>query len=232
MSGAQSRMQVFMACGRIAGSAAAIVSAHALGIPEGPHERPWTPGYHRDAVHVYAESLPSSYQSDVAALFGRSARTMAGCSIPARLAGDWVIVAGYLEAARAAILEDLARREPNPHSRASASGLRVEQQDAPPMVIHFDALARLTTQDGARRSERAALAVRQHMETPMPLSLDADNRHLLKRVAAGVPVADIAEEAGYSERTMYRALSRLWDHLGVQDRAEGLRRATEQGLLD
>ena len=102
-SEARLHAQVRVACGRITGGAAAILEAHRLGVAEGPHEKPWTIGYHRDAVHIYAESLPPWYQSDIAALFSRSARTMAGCFIPARIAEDWVIVTDYMVSARTAM---------------------------------------------------------------------------------------------------------------------------------
>ena len=95
--------RVHLACGRIAGGAGGIAQAHHFGVPEGPHEHPWTEPYHREAVHLYAESLPPSYQCDVGALFSQSADAMDRRQIPARLAGHWAIVAAYLRNASAAI---------------------------------------------------------------------------------------------------------------------------------
>ena len=221
-----------MACGRIAGGAAAILEAHLLGVAEGPHEEPWTLGYHRDSVHIYAQSLPPWYQSDIAALFGRSTRTMGGCTIPARLAEDWVIVTNYMVSARTAILDWLASGEPEPHQRASTSVPTVDEQETPPLVIRFDALARLTTSDGASRLEQAAIAVRHHMEAPVPEVLDDRELELLKRLADGAAIVDIAAEMGYSERSVYRALANLWKRLGVPGRKEGVQKAASVGLLD
>ena len=231
-SEARLHAQVRVACGRIAGGAAAILEAHRLGVAEGPHEKPWTLAYHRDAVHIYAESLPPWYQSDIAALFGRSARTMAGCSIPARLAEDWVIITDYMVSARTAILEWLASVESKPHQRASTSLPTVDEQETPPLVIWFDALARLTTSDGARRLEQAAISVRQQMEAPVPEMLDERELELLKRLADGVAIVDLAAELGYSERSVYRALASLWKKLGVPGRKEGVRKASSAGFLD
>ena len=232
-SEARLHAQVRVACGRITGGAAAILEAHRLGVAEGPHEKPWTIGYHRDAVHIYAESLPPWYQSDIAALFGRSARTMAGCSIPARLAEDWVIVTDYMVSARTAIREWLASVESSrAHQRASTSVPTVDEQETPPLVIWFDALARLTTSDGARRLEQAAISVRQHMEAPVPEVLDERELELLKRLADGAAIVDLAGEMGYSERSVYRALANLWKKLGVPGRKEGVRKASSAGLLD
>ena len=224
--------QIRVACGRISGTGSAILEAHRLGVPEGPHEQPWTLEYHREAVHVYAESLPPWYQSDIAALFGRSLSTMAECSIPARLAEDWVIITDYMSSARTAILDWLASRGPGPEQPASTSLPTVDEQETPPLVIWFDALARLTTSDGATRLEQAAVNVRQHMEAPVPEILDARELELLKRLADGVAIADLAAEMGYSERSVYRALAGLWKKLGVPGRKEGVRKAASVGLLD
>ena len=221
-----------MACGRLAGAGAAIVEAHRLGIPEGPHERLWTPAYHRDAAPIYAESLPPSYQSDIAALFRCSVEAMAGRLVPSELAEDWVIVTDYLVSARAAILESFAVPAVESSRISSGSTWEVEGRETPPMAVRFDELARLTTTRGASRLKQAAIAVRQYMEGAVPQSLDSIERHLLHRLAAGARIVDLAEELGHSERNMYRVLGRLWEHLGVSGRGEGLQRASDLGLLD
>ena len=232
MDAGSNRAQVRVACGRIAGATTAILEAHRLGITEGPHEQPWTLAYSRDAVHIYAESLPVWYQSDIAGLFDRSVITMAGCQIPARLAQDWVIVTDYMASARTTIQDWLASVESDARQKASVSMSAVDTQGTPPLVIRFDALSRLMTNDGARRLERAAISVRQHMEAPAPEVLDDREVELLKRLADGVAIADLAAEMGYSERSIYRELASLWKKLGVPGRKEGVRRAASVSLLD
>ena len=64
--------RVHLACGRIVGGARAIADAHRFGVREGPHYRLWEAEYHAEAVRVYGESLPVSYQRDIASLFHRS----------------------------------------------------------------------------------------------------------------------------------------------------------------
>ena len=231
LSEVQLRAQVRLACGRIAGSMAAIVEAHSLGVPEGRHQSPWASGYHRDAVHVYAKSLPYSYQCDIAALFKRCAETMANCSIPAPLATDWNMVSDYTRSASAAIKEHQASRESESRQPA-ADTARIGERHSPPMVIRFDLLARLTTSDGASRLEQATVAVRQHMDALVPEVLEDLERYLLKRLVAGAPIVDLAAEMGYSERSTYRVLAALWEKLGASGRQEGLLKATSEGLLD
>ncbi len=215
-----------LACGRIAGGARAIAEAHRFGVPEGPHERLWTGEYHCTAVHVYAESLPGSYQRDMASLFHHGADTMMKQTIPAGLAEDWLIVAAYMREASAAITSWL-ESEPSP----PAGGLP-EIDEHTPTVIRFDRLAELVTHSGALRLEQAAVAVQHHVDVPSALVLNDVQRRLLKRVASGTAIVDLAEEFGYSRSSIYRELSRLWEALGVPDRVHAIRKATEEGLLD
>ncbi len=231
-SEAQVRVQVRLACGRIAGGAAAIVEAHGHGVAEGPHEEPWTPGYHREAVRIYAESLHPSYQRNIGALFSRCVETMAEGSIPARMAKDWAIVSDYMRCASAAIEAHLDSSGTKPRQSGAVPSIETEGRDSPPLVIRFDALAKLTTDDGARRLAQAAVAVREHLDDLPPEMLDDHERLMLKRLAAGAAIVDLAAAMNYSERSIYRALASLWNKLGVQSREDGIRRAVTEGLLD
>lgn len=54
----------------------------------------------------------------------------------------------------------------------------------------------------------------------------------LRKLADGVPVADLAAEIGYSEREMFRMLRDLYTRIGVKNRTEAIIWATRHGLLD
>ena len=69
------------------------------------------------------------------------------------------------------------------------------------------------------------------MGAPLELALDESQRRLLIGVASGAAIVDLAEELGYSRSSMYRELSKLWQALGVSDRAQALRKAAAEGLL-
>ena len=221
--------QLHLACGRIVGSARSIVEAHGFGVPEGPHEHPWTQDYMREAVKVYAEALPVSYQRDVASLFRRSGETMAEVSIPAALAEDWLIVRQYLANASDALERQLAAQ---PESAPSQPASSPEIDDHEPVVVRFDRLAGLTTSAGARRLEQAALAVQGEIGGRADVPLDEEHLRLLRAVASGAAIADLAVEFGYSRRSMYRELAKLWRALGVSGRVQGVRKAAAKGLLD
>ena len=219
-----------LACGRIAGGARCIAEAHRFGVVEGSHDKPWTPEYHREAVDVYALSLPRSYQQNIAALFSQGVETMAALSIPATLAEDWLIVTEYMSESSLSVTRWLASERSKSVRTQTVQAPEID--DHTPVVIRFDLLAALTTSEGARRLEGAALAAQQFMDTLSPVMLADDQRILLEKVASGMQIVDIAVELSYSERSIYRELAKLWKVLGVQDRVEGLRKATSQGWID
>lgn len=222
--------RVRLACGRMVGGVDAILDCYRFGVPEGPHDEPWGAEYHREAVHVYAESLPWTYQRDIAQLFRHSLSAMAGRLIPSDLAGDWAIVTAYMREAADAIRDWLASGEP----RLDRPGLAVspELNSDTPKVVHWDALAALTTRDGTQRLKNACVAVKQHFDAEAPQSLEACELQMLQRLASGAAIADLSAEMGYSERSMYRELSKLWHKLGVSGRAAAVHKATAEGLID
>jgi DNA-binding NarL/FixJ family response regulator len=56
-------------------------------------------------------------------------------------------------------------------------------------------------------------------------------RNWLQELASGTTVTQLAEQSGYSERSMYRLLQDLYRRIGVRTRTEALIRAYEQGWL-
>ena len=62
--------------------------------------------------------------------------------------------------------------------------------------------------------------------------LSGDELNWLRSMARGTTVAVLAEDAGYSERAMFRNLKALYRRLGVGNRTEALLWASQNGLLD
>lgn len=56
-------------------------------------------------------------------------------------------------------------------------------------------------------------------------------RGWLARLDAGLTIAELAVDAGYSERSLYRQLSSLYHRLGVHDRAAAIAEARRRGML-
>jgi len=84
-------------------------------------------------------------------------------------------------------------------------------------VLPIEVLQALTTSD--MRTEPDAGA-------PTPRELE-----WLSQMATGMTVADIAEQAGYSERMMFRLLRELYGRMHVKDRTEALLLARDRGWL-
>ena len=101
-----------------------------------------------------------------------------------------------------------------------------------PMVVHFDLLAKLVTHEGARRLQRAASAVQRHLDSSSAAILNDEQKKLLKGLASGVRITDLARQLGYSRSSLYRQMSKLWQELSVADRNQAIHKATKQGLLD
>jgi DNA-binding NarL/FixJ family response regulator len=66
---------------------------------------------------------------------------------------------------------------------------------------------------------------------PAPVELTPEDRSWLRELAAGATIVDLALQAGYSERAMYRLLRGLYDRMGVGDRTGALLAASRWGLL-
>ncbi|MGH9166350.1 MAG: hypothetical protein ACRD02_00735 [Acidimicrobiia bacterium] len=81
------------------------------------------------------------------------------------------------------------------------------------------------------RQATEALAVRL-VEVPASLSLDHDELILLRRLAGGVTLDELARDLDLSTRQTRRRLKALWARLEAQDRTIALIKATRWGLLD
>jgi DNA-binding NarL/FixJ family response regulator len=104
-------------------------------------------------------------------------------------------------------------------------------------------LPRQTTAAELRRAVDAALdgyavmpaavaaALTSRVAVPLHCPLSTEHLSWLRRLAAGVTVAQLAGQAGYSEREMFRLLSALYRELGVRTRIQAIVRAQQQGWL-
>lgn len=223
---------VHLACGRIVGGARAIAEAHRYGVADGPHDKLWTPEHHGEAVRIYAKTLPASYQRDIASLFARSADALAGTghSVRSDLVQDWQIVTEYVRNASVAIMQWLGTLDPDPSIANRGSSPEIDNHT--PVVIRWDLLAALSTSEGARCLERAAVAVQQTVSEPSRHGLNDEQRRLLTALVSGMTVVNLAAMFAHSERSMYRELRKLFDVLGVPNRVQAVHKAAAEGLID
>jgi DNA-binding NarL/FixJ family response regulator len=148
-------------------------------------------------------------------------------------AGDWELLA-QLHRARpdvivVAVLEDT---DVSAYVRALASGaVSAVPRDTPPEGIRqvFEAAIGGTT---LLPTEVVRVLLSSGEPVPAaPERLSPRETEWLRQLANGLTVAQLADQAGYSERAMYRLLRGLYTKLDVKTRTEALMLARERGWL-
>ena len=213
---------------RIEGYAESILEAHQLGHGPGDTEQLWTRQYQEKAVHIYALTLPWSYQIELANQFNATARFMINNGSPGQATGDWIIVVEYLRTA-AETTYAYAPETTRPASRTHIGGKT-------PGALRFELLAEIASTAGAQELRDAGRSVQATLDrAPEPFRLRSplsiEEVAILRRLAAGERIADISSHLGYSERSLYRRLNDIWTRLGVSNRAEGITIAVSNGWL-
>lgn len=219
---------VGLAARRISSFAASIEEAHALGFGPGRHDELWGREFHRDAIWVWEQTLPWAYLGPLARGFCDIALHMGEHAAPKGPPESWAIVAEYLHTAGTVLL-DHAPTDMAKIADAQRMGERT------PSVVRFDELAKLASADGAARLRLAGEDVARHVEPATrhaPPTLSDEELSILRSLAAGRRMVEIAEDHGFSERSLYRLLRDIWETLGATSRMEGLAIAIREGLLD
>lgn len=145
---------------------------------------------------------------------------------------DWTLL-GDLTRTRTDTLLIAILDEPslNAQVRALTSGaVAAVPRDAPAHAMREAFLAAL---DGHARVPldvlRAMTTLPRHeQDTTMPT--DAE-REWLRHLAEGMTIHELASQAGYSERMMFRLLRDLYEKIGTKNRIEALMRARDAGWL-
>lgn len=198
--------------------------AHALGHGPGSFDDLSTRQFHDEAIKVYSDALPWSYLLAIADRFHTAARQMTARAAPLTLADEWIHIVGYLRAAGSSMLA----AAPDPHPEPNDLDLL----RATPAVMPFDRIARLASPQGALTLLEAGSAVASVLGTEVaPNPLVQHEVTLLEHLMAGERVVEIAEMYGYSERTLHRKLSEVWQRLGAKSRVDGLALAAAKGWI-
>lgn len=221
------RSAIGLVAGRVRRYGEAIAQGHTFGIEAGEHTELHTLSYQRAATPIYAETLPWSYLTELAAKFNEAAAQMAMVEVPDNVAGPWETVRSYLRSATTALTE----AAPGPPKTATPEDIATIAPTTPP-VMRFGHLARIVHPNGARQLIAAARAVEQACGEDDECPLSEQEKSWMVRIINGDRTLDIAEDDGYSERSLYRALSDLWERLGVDNRLEAIALVTDNGWLD
>jgi DNA-binding NarL/FixJ family response regulator len=125
----------------------------------------------------------------------------------------------------------LANASTDAYMRALNAGVTSAfPRDAPPEIIH-----RVFVEAVQRRSLLPSSIISTLVGRARPMAMEGrpSGEHLewLRALARGVPIAQLADTASYSERAMYRLLSSLYKTIGVKNRAEAIIKASQSGWL-
>lgn len=129
----------------------------------------------------------------------------------------------YVEAIRAGAATAVPRDAP-PDAMKQVLQAAIEGTSMLPIEV-VRALAALPSE------EAAGEVTDEQGGGPEPGSPSAREIRWLRELAAGVTVARLAEQAGYSERAMFRLLRDLYVRMQVRNRTEALLRSRERGWL-
>jgi len=103
-------------------------------------------------------------------------------------------------------------------------------RDASPTDVIL-ALRAAITQKAVLPLQVARLLVSTQLADGKPSQLDSEEVKWLQSLAHSATVASIGEDAGYSEREMYRRLKRIYKKMGVVSRTEALLKASRLGWI-
>ncbi len=118
-----------------------------------------------------------------------------------------------------------------------AASIRAGAASAVPEDVPIDTLVTVlehvtTGMSSAPPPIMRAMAMRVAAGFGEALSIDQVDVERLRALANGWTVAQIASEAGFSEREMFRLLNTLYGRLGVKNRTEAILWASRHGFLD
>ena len=142
------------------------------------------------------------------------------------------------------IITELNKHEPKPVLIAVLTDASVEaymralevgatsafSRDARPEIIHH-----VFVEAVQQRSLLPIGVISALLQRARPIARESQpsDEHLewLRALARGVPIAELADAAGYSERAMYRFLGKLYKTIGVKNRSEAIIKASQSGWL-
>jgi DNA-binding NarL/FixJ family response regulator len=214
---------VELTAARVLSFASQLGQAYAYGVPQGTISAPWSHEFQSAAVPIYLESMPMRYLVEDVNRLGVGAELMRHLTTPERINPAWRIVVDYLDASIEAIA-DLPRE----------SSIDVDPFDLDPVapsILRFDRLACLVCSEGVNELYVAADTVWAFSHQQIRLPITSHQSDILRAIAHGKPVVEIAEQCAYSERAIYRELRRIWTRLGVSNRSQGIAKAERLGLL-
>lgn len=211
VSAAVRRVRVIVDC---------LAEAHALGIDPGTANDMTSVEYHASVLPIYRLTLSDGYLQAVAKIYADAFEVIDRANSSSEQ--SWRIVTTFLGSV-SRVLETV-----EPEDRPLA-----ELPSQPTPIIRYAELAKTVTPEAVTHLRSAVYEVLEFVDTQaLEVGvLDSDQLDWFRRTAKNHRIIDIANDSGYSERSMYREFNQIWKLLGVENRAEGIAEAARRGLL-
>ena len=144
---------------------------------------------------------------------------------------DRALLAEMAQQPRTTVIAVVASADPPQLARCVADGaagaIGAEDSVEQALTIFDQAMNGVTCLPAAVVSE-AIQTAKSHAGAP---DLSTEEIELLRALAEGVPVGDLARSTHRSRRTMTRVLRKLYDSIGVGNRRQAVQWATARGML-
>lgn len=161
-----------------------------------------------------------------------STREMSLALVSVRCQEDWDLLARLREEHEELPVVGVLP-EPTLHSycRALAAGATAIVADDAPLPELVDAVKAALRNMTLLPTNVARTLATGESDQADATPISADEAEWLRAIARGTTIAQLAEQASYSEREMHRLLRRLYARMGADNRAEALVLATRWGVL-
>ncbi len=196
-----------------------------MGHGPGPHGRPWKIGFQRQAVSVYAETLPSAYLRGIADTSRRTALLMDGAEVEKSTGASWEIVTEFLRSTADALAEN-----PQVAAVAPEAG-RSDLASSATGLVRYEHFAQLLSEDGISRLQDAASTVAGYCQARIAVAPTAQELEWIISVAVNEPIEALAERNDLSPRGMYHRIEAMWKRLGVSTPVQGVALAVQNGWI-
>jgi len=187
---------------------------------------PWSLPFQVAATPIYLETVPSEHLGATAYRFAQGLASLVEIDAPSADREAWTIVTCYLESYVAAVTDIVGKLDEGHVLLAHP-----DVDPAAPSILRFDLIAQMADIESLQTLYLAADRIEVSCREQVVTLLTPTEQAILIAKANGSRLLDIATEYGYSERSFYRELRKIWARLGTSNRSQGLAEAVRLGYI-
>lgn len=207
---------------------------HDRGLASGDQSEMISESFHRSALDIYQRTFTTSYLRTVADLYGTTAHEMSRVRVSAGVSKSWTMIRAYVTS----VYRVLSSLDPGRDGCCSEPiSSSVSLPPTPSVLFDYAGLAERVSPAAVAQileSSRSVLLFCRagRAERRRDIGLGAEQRVIVRRLARGDRILDIAIACGRSERSLYRDLKLVCEYLGVGNRSEAIAEAARRGWLE